>query len=168
MRIRIEEEVITFSVPVKIRNPHQAPRRRNTWPIGSSDKHIIVQVPNRRLAGARFVKDIIGLQVIVKSAGRHQCPAARRRRTPGAADKRDSFDSRKIPDRRPARTGVEQSVIWAAVAIEILHIHYSPANRQSRSKGPADKDAVIQIPHGRPARARVVKQVIWFAVTVEV
>ena len=115
-----------------------------------------------------IVNDDIGLSVVVKIARRHQCPASGRRRTVGAADKRDSIDSREIPDRRLARTGVEECIIWAAVAIEICRIYYSPANRQSRSGGPADKNVVIQIPHGRLARARIVKQVIRFAVPIEV
>ena len=115
--------------------------------------------------GAGFVKDVIGLSIVVKVSGRHQFPSSGQRRTIGTADKRHS---RKIPDRRPARTGVEECVIWVAVAIEICHIYYSPANRQSRSVGPADINVVIQIPHGRLARARVVKQVIRVAVAIEV
>ena len=67
MRARIEEQVISISVSVKIRNPHQAPRRRDTWPKSPSDKHIVVQVQNRRLAGARIENDEIGLQVMLKS-----------------------------------------------------------------------------------------------------
>ena len=106
MRHRTVQDVIRFSVPVKIRNTRQAPRSRNTRPVGTTDKHIVVQEPNRCLAGAGIEKDEIGIPVEVKIAGCHQRPAHGQGRAIMAADKRHP---RKIPKRRLARASVNSA-----------------------------------------------------------
>src|SRR5438046_10110621 len=90
---------------------YQAPADRKTRTISTTDKDGVVHVPNRRLAGARLVKDIVWLVIAVKVTCRHQFPAAGQRRTISTAQ---YHYSRQIPDRRLARAATQQCVIRVA------------------------------------------------------
>src|SRR5947208_15846774 len=98
------------------RNTYQAPAGRKSRTISTADKDGVVHVPNRRLAVARLVKDIVWLAIAVKVTCRHQFPAAGESRTVGTSDK---YHAGQIPDRRLARAAVKQCVIRVAVAIKI-------------------------------------------------
>jgi len=74
----------------------------------------------------------------------------------------------QIPNRRVARTGVEQCVIGFAVTIEIRDIYDIPANRESRTVRAAEKNVVVHVPHRRLASASLIGHIVWFAIVVEV
>ena len=131
----------------------------------AADKHVVVHVPNRSLAGASPVKHIIRLAVAVKIRGRNERPAAGQGRAKEAADKRAPGE---IPDCRLLRTGVEQRVVEVAVTIEIRDIDHVPASRKSRAKDATLKHAVVHVPNRCSVRARVVEHEIWFGVVGEV
>src|SRR5438128_12556347 len=84
---------------------YQAPAGRKSRTISTADKDGVVHVPNRRLAVARLVKDIVWFAIAVKVTCRHQFPAAGESRTVGTSDK---CHAEQIPDRRLARAGVKQ------------------------------------------------------------
>ena len=55
-----------------------------------------------------------------------------------------------------------------AVTIEIRHIDYIPANRQSWTERPARINIVVHVPYRRLPRAPVIEHEVWFVIVVKV
>src|SRR5438874_8638393 len=98
--------------------PYQAPAGRKSGAECGADKHIVIQIPDRRLTRRGIVKEIVWLPVAVKVGRSYQGPATGRSRPKSSANENVVV---QIPDRCLSSSGVEQGIIWMAVAVEIRH-----------------------------------------------
>jgi hypothetical protein len=96
----------------------QAPARRKSRTEGAAGINIIVQVIERGLSGADFVKRIIGVAIPVEIGTPPQIIAAGNGRPIGAADIRRS---QQIIDRRLTRVGIKECIVIFSIPIKIRH-----------------------------------------------
>src|SRR5215469_14108062 len=88
----------------RLRRDH-APAGRKNRTVEATKKNIIVEIPDRCLASARVVKQVVRVDVAIEIGSPLQLIPACNGRPVGAADKRNS---RQIPDGRLARAGIEE------------------------------------------------------------
>ena len=68
--------------------PDQAPAGRKSGAERTTNKHVVVQIPDRRLTRRGIVKEIVWLPVAVKVGCTYQGPATGQTRRKSSADKR--------------------------------------------------------------------------------
>jgi hypothetical protein len=94
----------------------QAPADRQTWTVSATKENIIVEIPDRRPASARIVKQVVRLAVAVEIGSPLQLIPACNRRSVGAADKDVVVH---VPNRCLACARVVKHIIRLAVRVEI-------------------------------------------------
>ena len=117
---------------------------RQRWPVSAANEPVVVHVPDRSLAAAWIVEDVIGFPIAIEIGRPNQLPTAWQSGPVNAAYIPVVV---QMPDRALPRTGVEEQIIRFPVVIEINPTTHPPASRSRRPVGCDGIDIVIQVPN---------------------
>src|SRR6266403_530141 len=122
---------------------YQAPRARQTRAVRRVDENIVVEIPDRCLAGAGSVEHIVRVAIAVKVGCRHQRPAGWKCWAVHGADINVVV---KIPDRGLPGVHVVEHIVRVAVAVKVSYSYQCPASPKCWAEHGADINVVVKIP----------------------
>src|SRR6266446_4281113 len=94
------------------------------------------QVPDRRLARACVVKEIIGLAIAVEVRNTNYSPTSRKSGSVGAGDKSIVV---QVPDRCLARADIVKKIIGLPVAVEVVERSWRSLRHRQGGRGSIER-----------------------------